>query len=213
MTAPLRPPARQPWPLWPIAIAIAVCLAGYTYVRLDFAKQQKAHEPFADSQRRADLAQLEAAGWQHTTAAFTPGPATAATGAATAVASEPGRPDDLAELRKLSTENWHLPIEYTAISAPAEATAAAPYAVALAATLDRARLHLAGFDVFRKDSSVLLLPRWAPLASSFGAGNNQISGTIHLPAGCLPTGRHTITLPALKQSSRWTVDVRGATAP
>lgn len=196
--------------MWPIVVAIVVCLVGYTYVRLNFAKQQRAHEPYADSQRRVGLAQLEAAGWQHLDIDYTATEAGPAGAAHVAVATTPGLPETIAELRQLTNENWHFPIEYTAVESSAETKRGNPLTVAFTAELDRSRVQIVGFDLFRKDSTVLVLPRWTGLPTTTNQGAPQATGSLAIPTESIPPGTYTLILPALKQSSQWTVEIRDA---
>lgn len=41
---------RSPWPWWPFLLAIAVFCAGYTWIRVAYARPQRATEPWADRQ-------------------------------------------------------------------------------------------------------------------------------------------------------------------
>lgn len=208
MTAASRPPARQPWPMWPVALAIVVCLAGYTYFRLAYAKPTKAHEPFADNRRRVESAQLGAAGWSRVDAAYEPVvelPAAAAT-----VRSLVIRPAAAEDLHRLSAENWHLPIEYTTVAAPSQLAAGVDAVLHFQAELDQARAHIVGFDLYRKDADLVLLPRWEPYPEELVPRRPRITGRITLPAAALPPGPCRVTLPALRQSSQWDLVVAPA---
>lgn len=205
MTAAPRPTARQPWPLWPIAVAIVVSLAGYTYFRLAFAKPENPHEPFAESRQRSESAKLKAAGWEWNEAAYEavvelPAPAAA-------VRALPVRPALAEELFRLSTENWHLPIEYTAVAAPARTTAGAEYALHFQVELDQARAHIVGYDLYRKDADLVVIPRWEPYPPELTPRRPKTGGRLVVPAGALPPGHYRVTLLALKQSSQWELEV------
>lgn len=195
--------------MWPIVLAIIVSLAGYTYLRLAYAKQQKAHEPFADRQHRADQAQLEQAGWACIDATYHAASAPTATAAAPVVAVS-DQPELVAELRALTAENWILPIEYTALIVPAATANTEAGRIAVSASLDQARAQVSGFDLYRKDRELIAIPRWAPLTGAFSDARPTTAGTIAFPAGALPPGRYTITFPALKLSNRAEFVVTGA---
>ena len=208
MTAAPRPTTRQPWPLWPIALAIVVCLAGYTYLRLAYAKPGKAHEPFADNRQRIESATLKAAGWEWTEATYEalvdlPEPEVA-------IRALPVRPAIAEELRLRSTENWNLPIEYTAISAAGQTTTGTDYAVHFQVELDQARAHIVSFDLYRKGADLLVLPRWEPYPPELTPRRPKGGGRLTVSTGTLPTGHYRVTLLALKQSSQWELEV---TAP
>lgn len=207
MTAAPRPPARKPWPLWPIAVAIVVCLAGYTWLRLAYAKPGKPHEPFAENRQRAESAKLQAAGWSTSEASYEtlvdlPAPETA-------IHTLPVRPALAEELFRLSTENWNLPIEYTTVAAPACAPAGSDYAVFFQVELDQARAHIVGFDLYRKGADLIVIPRWEPYPPELTPRRPKTGGRLLIPAAALPAGHYRITLLALKQSSQWEVEIDG----
>ncbi|HLP01337.1 MAG TPA: hypothetical protein VK163_04875 [Opitutaceae bacterium] len=205
MTHAARPPTRKPWPLWPIAVAILVSIAGYTYLRLAYAKPGKPHEPFAETRQRVESDRLRAAGWTRLEAPFEAEIEVPAADAA--VQALLIRPEAVEELHQLSAENWHLPIEYSAVSAPATLAAGAALAVHLQAELDQARAHIVGFDIFRKGADVVALPRWEPYPEELTPRRPRATGTIVFPAAALPPGQYRVTLPALKQSAQWELTV------
>jgi hypothetical protein len=205
MTAAPRPTARQPWPLWPIAVAIVVSLAGYTYFRLAFAKPDKPHEPFAESRQRSESAKLKAAGWEWSEATYEavvdlPAPEAAVHGL-------PVRPAIAEELFRLSTENWHLPIEYTDLAAAPHAPAGTEYAVHFQVELDQARAHIVSYDLYRKGADLIVIPRWEPYPPELVPRRPKTGGRLVVPAAALPAGHYRVTLLALKQSSQWELEV------
>ncbi len=211
MSASPRPPARQPWPLWPIALAVAVSIAGYTYVRLAHAKPTKPHEPYADNLRRSESAKLKAAGWTHAEIAFEAVVELPATD--TPINATTAGPAAVEELRRLSPETWHLPIEYTFVAAAAQLPSGAEATVHFQAELDQARAHLVAFDGFRKGSELVVLPRWEPYPAELTPRRPRTSGRFTIPAALLAPGRCRVTLPALKQSSQWLIEVVPAANP
>lgn len=208
MSTTPRPTARQPWPLWPIAVAIIVALVGYTYLRLAYAKPGKPHEPFAEHRQRAEFGRFAAAGWAHTAAEFEAVVELPALDAA--VEQQPAQPGPAEELRQLSTETWHLPIEYSVVSAPSRHPGRVDYIVHFEAELDQARAHIVGFDLFRKGVELVVLPRWEQYPGELTQRRPRNTGRFSIPAGTLPTGRYRMTLPALKQSSQWDLVVEAA---
>lgn len=210
MSAAPPKPARQPWPLWPITVAIVVSLAGYTYLRLAYAKPGKAHEPYAENRQRAESDALKAAGWTRTDAAFEPGielPALDAAMHATFI-----RPPAAEELWRLSSENWHLPVDYTVVSTPPRIDEGAALEIHLQAELDQARVHIVDFDLYRKGADIVAIPRWEPYPEELTPRRPDITGTITVPAAALPPGRYHLVLPALKQSVEWDLTVGPAPA-
>lgn len=205
MSAVPHSPGRRPWPLWPVAVAIVVCLAGYTYLRLAYAKPGRAHEPYAENLRRPQEKALAAAGWSRSTAAFADAielpPIDAAMHAAAL------RPPAAEELRRLTSENWHLPIDYTVVSAPPRLDEGADLVIHIRAEVDQARVHIVDFDLFLKDGDIVAVPRWEPYPDELTPRSSGITGTITVPAAALAPGRHHFVLPALKQSIEWDLAV------
>lgn len=188
-----------------VAIAIVVCLAGYTWMRLKYAKPGHGHEPFAQAFQRRESEKLKAAGWERFEAAWEravdfPDPRG---NVRVADARSPLSED----LFKSSTENWHLPIEYLKVTAPAELAAAGSYTVYLQALVDQARVQVHSFDIYRKGSDVLIIPRWEQIPEELIPRDAKTSGRMLWPEGKLPPGRYRVRLLALKQASEWDLTV------
>jgi hypothetical protein len=194
--------------MWPIAVAIVVGLAGYTYLRLAYSKPGKPHEPYADSLRRVESDKLKAAGWTRVDAPFEPMVDLPALDAE--VQSLVIQPEPVEELRRLSAENWHLPIEYAALSTPARIAAGSDLTVHFQAELDQARAQIVSFDLFRKGADLVAIPRWEPYPAELMPRRPRAIGATVFPAAALPPGSYHVTFPALKQSSQWQLTV---TAP
>lgn len=206
-----RPPARQPWPLWPIAVAIIVCLAGYTYFRLSFAKPNKPHEPFAESRQRALTEKLKAAGWEQIEIRFET--ITAPPAAPIPTVNVPARPSPVDELHRLSAENWHLPIEYTVLAAPGAVPAGNEIVVQFSALLDQARVQIIGFDLFRRGTDLVTIPRWEPHHAAASSIQTTAVGRITIPAAALPPGAYRLSVPALKSTALCDLIVSETPAP
>ncbi len=187
--------------MWPVAVAIVVCLAGYTYLRLAYAKPGKPHEPFVENQRRIESDKLAAAGWMHAEVAYEAMVEIPA--AAAAVRTLIIRPEAVEELRGLSAENWHLPVEYTVLAVPASGTGGRDTSLSFQAELDQARAHIVAFDLYRKGNAVVLIPRWESYPEELTPRRPRASGNLTIPATALPAGTYQVTLPALRQSSQW----------
>ena len=52
------PPARQPWPMKWIVLAIVLFLVPYTFITLHFRKPGPGYLPYQDSKQRATLAKV-----------------------------------------------------------------------------------------------------------------------------------------------------------
>lgn len=65
MENPSTPPARKPWPMKWIVLAIVVYIAGYTFINIAYRKPAgSAHEPYAEAQQRSlRTVQTTMSGW------------------------------------------------------------------------------------------------------------------------------------------------------
>lgn len=72
-TPPTTPPAKKPWPMKWIVLAIAVYVVGYTFVNISYRKpSEAAHEPFAEArERRMRSVQALTYGWTRVACEFT----------------------------------------------------------------------------------------------------------------------------------------------
>lgn len=198
-------PERKPWPMSGVVIAIVICLAGYTYVRLKYAKEDHGHEPFAKAYARRESEKLKAAGWVRFDAQWErdvevpPANAPMQFGDARAPLWE--------ELFKASTENFHLPIDFTRVSAPARIAVAEPLVVNFEAEIDGARVRIHSFDVYHKAGDLVFVPRWEQIPSEMVPADLKSRGRITLPAGKLAAGKYHVRLQALKRSSEFDVEV------
>jgi hypothetical protein len=188
-----------------VAVAIVAALGLYTFFRLHYAKPGKPHEPYAESRARTDEQRLTAAGWTHGEAAFEPLAEVPETAGAARPLLQP--PAAAGALALLTPGAWILPVEYPRLAAPATLGADEPYAVHFQARLDHARAQIVGFDLYRKDSDVLVVPRWEQMPDGLVPRERPVSGRLVWPAGAVPAGQYRVTLLAVKESAQWDLAV------
>jgi len=59
-----KPPAKEPWPMWPIALSIAAFVVFYTWVQLSFRKEETPFEPHrAMVDRQKAVVETNLYGW------------------------------------------------------------------------------------------------------------------------------------------------------
>jgi len=188
-----------------VALAIIASLALYTFFRLHFAKPGKPHEPYVESRERTDQQRLAAAGWAHFEGDFEPlAELPDPRGTIRPMAQ---RPDAALDLSQLTPGAWILPVEYENLAAPAALAPGQSYTVHFQARLDRARAQIVGFDLYRKDSDVLVIPRWEQMPAGLVPREHPVSGRMLWPAGAVPAGRYRVTLLAVKESAQWDLEV------
>jgi len=196
-----------------VAVAIVAAMGLYTFFRLHYAKPGKPHEPYAESRTRTDEQRLTAAGWIHGEAAFEPlAELPESAGAAARPLLQP--PAAAGALAQLTPGAWILPVEYSRLAAPATLGADEPCTVPFQARLDHARAQIVGFDLYRKDGDVLVLPRWEQMPDGLVPRERPVSGRLVWPAGAVPAGQYRVTLLAVKESAQWDLAVvPGTPAP
>lgn len=198
-------PPRKPWPMSGVAVAIVICLAAYTYVRIKYSKPNHGHEPFAEARQRVESAKLKQNGWERFDIAWErtvdfPEPRGN-------VRTVDARPPLREDLLKSTNENWYLPIEYLRVTAPAEVAAADSYTVYAEAQLDGARAQIVSFDAYRKGADVLLVPRTEQIPAELIPRTVKPSGRMLWPAGKLPAGQYRVLLLANRQAAEWDLRV------
>ena len=90
-TPPTPPPAKKPWPMKWIVLAIAVYVVGYTVINISYRKPAgAAHEPYAEAreQRRMRSIQVTNYGWSRVACELTQ-PGTALSGPAAEISAAP----------------------------------------------------------------------------------------------------------------------------
>lgn len=204
-------PARKPWPMRWVVIAIIACIVPYTYVTIKYRKPQKAFEPYADMKDQANVNRLLAAGYKRVILRaerpFPDLPAADITlGSAAVPAPAPaGLPEELA---KTLIDAPRLPRGYQHLIAPAELAAATPGRLQFTAQLEGNREQLGGAELYRRDGSVVIVPLFEPAPGDLQARSTESTVLLEIPPGALPAGRYEVTLVGARDSLSWTVLVR-----
>jgi hypothetical protein len=189
-----------------VALVTVLGIAVYTWLTLEFRKPGKPAEPWTDNRARAEIAVLAEAGWTKSEVSFE------------AVVEFPtsrgnvslGAPMPVVSLlRDATLDPWHLPIEVTASMAPAEWSAGQPYTAYLKLDLDTDRMQIGGFTVFRKNTHLILVPRWERVPGDLIARSRTASGRLLFAAGDVPPGEYTVTVVAIKSCATWRLTVHG----
>jgi hypothetical protein len=194
------PPQRKPWPMKWIALAIVIFIAGYTYVRLHFAKRGPGFEPYRDIKERQVL---QKAGYQrYPVDVVRPADPRAASPGAGVSAAPGGLPADLLA---------HLPAAPRLATAIGGVEAAgsvdrlAEYRVQFACIQKDPRQQVAGAELYLKGGEVLLAPEFEPLSGPLVSRVREATLVLTIPPGTLPAGRFRVTLVGQESSKAWSL--------
>jgi hypothetical protein len=208
MTARPPRPARPPWPMKWVVLAIVVFVVGYTLVNLYFRKPGRAFRPYEDMNSRATTARLLAAGWQKVPLdarrpvekpAVDDVPA-AVTRAAVGLGAD--LEDKFAEKPKLLAS-------IDRVVAPAAVDHGGSYNAYFTATLPTQKALVGELTLFRRGNELVLIPTTEPLPgrglmSRWEDSTYQVS----IPTANLPAGRYRMRIVAQGPAVAWSFTVR-----
>jgi hypothetical protein len=189
-----------------VAVAILVGIGVYTWLTLGYRKPGPAYEPYEAGRERALQARLAEGGWSHFPAELVvldgPPPddprvtaATPGTGAAR-------------ELQDWVKAVWHLPVDWPALAPAPEWEPGIDYAIEFTLQPDGSNAQLVGFDVYRRQETLVVITRWEPGRLQLRVRPAPISGRILWPAAArLEPGEYAVELPALRESRQWVLTV------
>ncbi|MSU69392.1 MAG: hypothetical protein EXS39_01145 [Opitutaceae bacterium] len=203
-------PARNPWPLKWIVIAILACIVPYTFLTLYYRKAGRAFRPYEDTRNRINNSRLLAAGYQRIVLrAERPADSarlSALTGGspATSESTMGGLP---AELGGTLIDQPLLPVSIDSVTAAAMAGVAQPYSVQFTCTLPDNKEQLADAHLYHKEGTLVLVPAFERLSGSLLARTHESTILLTVPAATLKPGRYTVTLIGGRWSRRWTLQV------
>jgi hypothetical protein len=196
------PPARQPWPMKWIVLAILVFVALYTYLNLRYRKPGPEYEPYQDSRERAGLAE---AGYSRITVAL----------------DRPADPKPIADRAPTQGEAGGLPADLRASFLSPEILAteigpveAAPvldagetYRIQFSCTQADNRREIIGAHLFLKGGRIFAVPDCAPLAEGLVARTRAAVVRISVPPRMLPAGAYRVILVGERNARSWALQV------
>ncbi len=194
-----------------VAIAIVGSLVLYTALTLFFRKPGRGHEPYREGVQRTTTARLQESGYQQVELEL-------------ARPADPARQDLLLggsaahptsaaggfplELTRIFVQPPLLAERFTRVVAVAETDAGQPYRVQFTATMADHQLLLTSATLFRKGTTLLLLPVGEKLGGNLQARWTDTTIQIVIPGGSLPPGRYAVTLVGARANSTWTLEVK-----
>jgi len=207
---PAQRPAQRPLPIGWIVLAIAVFIAGYSFVRLRYAKPGKTFEPSHDIGERVGVKRLLALGYQRIPVDFSRPAEPLAPGrvapAPAAVSSAPGGLP--AELAGALAPKPDIPNSVADVAAPGEVAAAGTYTLQFTCAQTDYRTQIGGILLFRKGREIFLLPTFEPVPSKMLARWKETTVVAGFPTKSLGPGRYTAVICGDRSSRRWEFTVR-----
>ncbi len=198
----MPPPARKPWPMKWIVLAIVLFIAGYTYLTLHFRKPGPSYEPYQDYRVKA---RLEQAGYKrvslHPRWPSDPKPLRPNIAIAPAPGGLPG------DLRATFAPPPLLPAEIGAVEAGPVASDTEPYEIRFLATLADSHQVMADAKIYFRADQLFIVPICEPLSGSLTARSRAVLTELSVAPGSLPAGTYRATLVGERSGRTWTVQV------
>lgn len=208
MSAPQPPPKILPM-RWVVA-AILVFIAGYTYLRLHYAKRGGSFEPYHDLRQEISVARLLKLGYRRI-------PVTverpAEPLAAAAIAPDAAEVLDAfgglpAELDGALASKPILPAVIDRVAAPRAVPADATYRLQFACSQPDYSTQLRDAILYRKDRRIILLPEFEKIPGELLARSKDSVVLANFSVHSLAPGRYSVLLCGGRRSKSWSFVVR-----
>ncbi|RRJ95806.1 hypothetical protein Ga0100231_017530 [Opitutaceae bacterium TAV4] len=196
-------PAREPWPMKWVFLAILLCIVPYTWIALRYRKPAPAAEPYADRVERTAPTthrhlSLKA---ERPAPPNTEVPRDAfAIGRATLTPLPPGLPQGLLDILGSPPR---LPASVNLINVPAEIQSGEPVAIQFTCHLAGEHDVLGGADIYIKENAIVILPAFESLDADLQARTLNERVRITIPPGTLKPGAYDVRLMAADNGYVW----------
>ncbi len=208
MTAKPRRPSPKPWPMKWIVVAIIVFVIGYTAINLYFRKPGRAYRPYQDSQDRATVTRLLAAGWQKL-------PVDTRRPVEKASADEaPATPtrDYLGigpDLESKFAEKPKLLATIDKVVPPGSVAQGHDYSLYFTGSLSDLKAQVGELTLYRKGNELVLIPSIEPLpGTDLRSRWNDSNYWVSFPTTNLPAGRYEMRIVAKGPALVWSFTIR-----
>jgi len=195
------PPARKPWPMKWIALAIVLFISLYTLVTLRYRKPGPGYLPYQDAQQRAVLAQ---AGYQRITLRVErPADPKPLSAEAPVTAAPGGLPADLVSTLAAP------PLLPTAIGAVEAAGSAdgGNYRIAFSCTRDDSHQDLATAALYLKGGEIYVVTDCERLDGGLMTRSRAEVIVLSFSSSAVAPGRYHVTLAGARAGQAWTLQV------
>lgn len=197
------PPARKPWPMKWVVLAIVAFIVPYTYLTLHFRKPGPGYLPYEDARQRAVLAKAGYARISLRPQWPSDPPALAFD---VAIHSAPGGlPEDLRQ--SLAIEPPLLASRIDAVEAGSSLGPTEPYRIRFAATLPDNREVLADAKLYYRPGFIYIVPNCERLTGDLQARARSAVTVLEVQPGSIPAGTYRATLVGAQSAKAWTLQV------
>lgn len=189
-----------------VVLAIVLMVVPYTFVTLNYRKENKAFEPYADMKDRANTSRLLSAGYQRITltAQRPAGDFSVPTGAQ--IAPTPGGVPEA--LSKTLVEAPLLPTQILTVTTAATANVLQPYLIEFTCALPTDKQQLAGAELYVREQELVFVPTFGRIETDLSTRSQNAIVLLTVPAGAVKQGTYAVTLVAEKGSKTWPLEVR-----
>lgn len=192
-----------------IVVAILLILLPYTFIRLYYAKPNRAFEPYQDMKNQANTLRLLSAGFQRITLDADlptepprPNPSTAS---ADTVHAPAGLPAALAETL---VDQPLLPAEIVSVATAPATSAMFAYPIRFTCTLPDQKRQLSGAHLYVRDAEMFIVPVFDKIDGELLARSRESLVRLTVPSGALKPGSYRVTLIGATASKAWQLEVR-----
>jgi len=198
-------PARKPWPMKWVVLAIILGLGVYTYLTLHYRKPGHVFTPYTDVRDRANTHRLLEAGYQRISLeADLPADPVGLDSSARASSAAAGLP---AGLRDTLVVPPQLPAEILSVSAASSVNSMFAYPIGVKCSLPDNKQQLAGAQLYVRNDEIVVTPEFERLSGGLLARNRERVIRLTVPAGSLKPGSYHVLLVGSHSSKTWTLQV------
>ena len=190
-----------------IVVAILACIVPYTWLTLQFRKENPSYQPYHDTKERAQVKRLIDAEIRrvHVDVEAAANAPRLPAGERAQTQSAPGRLPE--QLREVLIDDPNLPISINDVTATAAAPAGTSYPIHFTVAQRDARERLTRVAAYLQDRTLTVVPLYQEHQGS-ASRTAEAGWQLTLPPGLLKSGSYEITLVGDRESRRWRVDLQ-----
>ena len=193
-----------------IVLAIAIFIATYTFITLQFRKSGPVHEPYKEAKVRANVHRLEQAGFQRIAASIvTPAdPQRSAANFGRNIVSTKATISGLyGELAESFAEKPTLPESILNVTAPTTANGLMPYSFQYICQLPDKKYLVAETYLCLKENEIAVVTSLEPISGGLLSRRTESAVVLTLEPGTLKPGNYRVTVVGAQHSLQWTLQV------
>lgn len=182
-----------------VVVAIAVFIAGYTYVNLKY-RRPTSFEPYEDYRERARIARV---GYSRVSLSVSQ----PADGRIAPAPTDPVPGGLPADLHASLIDQPILPYAIGAVEAAPSLDRSQPYLVRFACSEPDAHRQLGSAHLYDKNGVLWLVVGFAPVSGELAARDLRTEVLLRVPGNSLPSGTYRVILVATRGSRAWSLQV------